>query len=320
MDLCRQPNFVPDLYVNFDCDVRRPNLVEELIALLSRGASPSAQGTALSDENLLSLEGLLAITAGVADRVALSDAEARSGTPGAPAAPPADAPMSVEDFWGRMRDASGGVVGSALTAMPGPARAAVLRRNRYLKRRLGVRGPLQRQAQEGVGDMADIGRDLADPPDPAAVAAFCATRQGLDKSEAGEYLGDPKEFNVAVLNAYVKTFDFTNATLDAALRAFLDGFRLPGEAQKISRFLEAFADATSAANPGGEVADADAAYVLSYSIIMLNTDQHNPQVKNKMTRTSSCGTTDERRRRISRAPFWRRFSTRFPATDERLGG
>ena len=31
------------------------------------------------------------------------------------------------------------------------------------------------------------------------------------------------------------------------------------------------------------MADADSAYVLSYSIIMLNTDQHNPQVKNKMT-------------------------------------
>ena len=283
VDLCRQPNFVPDLYVNFDCDVRRPNLVEELVALLSRGASPSAQGTALSDENLLSLEGLLAITAGVADRVALSDAEARSGTSGAPAAPPADAPMSVEDFWGRMRDASGGVVGSALTATPGPARAAVLRRNRYLKRRLlACADHFNAKPKKGLAYMADIGV-LADPPDPAAVAAFLRHAPGLDKSEAGEYLGDHKEFNVAVLNAYVKTFDFTNATLDAALRAFLDGFRLPGEAQKISRFLEAFADAYFAANPGGEVADADAAYVLSYSIIMLNTDQHNPQVKNKMT-------------------------------------
>ena len=283
VDLCRQPNFVPDLYVNFDCDVRRPNLVEELVALLSRGASPSAQGTALSDENLLSLEGLLAITAGVADRVALSDAEARFGTSGAPAAPPADAPMSVEDFWGRMRDASGGVVGSALTATPGPARAAVLRRNRYLKRRLlACADHFNAKPKKGLAYMADIGV-LADPPDPAAVAAFLRHAPGLDKSEAGEYLGDHKEFNVAVLNAYVKTFDFTNATLDAALRAFLDGFRLPGEAQKISRFLEAFADAYFAANPGGDVADADAAYVLSYSIIMLNTDQHNPQVKNKMT-------------------------------------
>ena len=191
--------------------------------------------------------------------------------------------MSVEDFWGRMRDASGGVVGSALTAMPGPARAAVLRRNRYLKRRLlACADHFNAKPKKGLAYMADIGV-LADPPDPAAVAAFLRHAPGLDKSQVGEYLGDPKEFNVAVLNAYVKTFDFTNATLDAALRAFLDGFRLPGEAQKISRFLEAFADAYFAANPGGEVADADAAYVLSYSIIMLNTDQHNPQVKNKMT-------------------------------------
>jgi brefeldin A-resistance guanine nucleotide exchange factor 1 len=131
VDLCRQPNFVPDLYVNFDCDVRRPNLVEELVALLSRGASP-AQGAPLTDENLLSLEGLLAITAGVADRVALSDAKPDPATELR-----ADAPMSVEDFWGRMRDANGGVVGSALTCdARALTRAAVLRRNRYLKRRL----------------------------------------------------------------------------------------------------------------------------------------------------------------------------------------
>ena len=278
VDLCRQPNFVPDLYVNFDCDVRRPNLVEELVALLSRGASPS-QGAALSDENLLSLEGLLAITAGVADRAALSNASARAEVPSGPAA---DAPMSVEDFWGRMRDANGGVVGSALTATPGPARAAVLRRNRYLKRRLlACADHFNAKPKKGLVYMADIGV-LADPPDPAAVAEFLRHAPGLDKSQAGEFLGDHKEFNVAVLNAYVKTFDFANATLDAALRAFLEGFRLPGEAQKISRFLESFADAYFAANPDS-VADADAAYVLSYSIIMLNTDQHNPQVKNKMT-------------------------------------
>ena len=71
-------------------------------------------------------------------------------------------------------------------------------------------------------------------------------------------------------------------TLDRALRSFLDGFKLPGEAQKISRILEVFAAWYYSANPEA-VADADSAYVLSYSIIMLNTDQHNPQVKRKMT-------------------------------------
>jgi brefeldin A-resistance guanine nucleotide exchange factor 1 len=43
-----------------------------------------------------------------------------------------------------------------------------------------------------------------------------------------------------------------------------------------------FADRYYSGNPEA-VADADSAYVLSYSIIMLNTDQHNPQVKRKMT-------------------------------------
>lgn len=32
-------------------------------------------------------------------------------------------------------------------------------------------------------------------------------------------------------------------------------------------------------------ANTDAAYVLSYSTILLNTDAHNPQVKNRMTKT-----------------------------------
>ena len=98
----------------------------------------------------------------------------------------------------------------------------------------------------------------------------------------GEYLGDHKDFNVEVLTEYCDIFDFRGITLDKALRTFLDGFKLPGEAQKISRILEVFAARYYGANPGA-VADADSAYVLSYSIIMLNTDQHNPQVKRKMT-------------------------------------
>ena len=28
VDLCRQPLFVPDLFMNFDCDLERPNLFE----------------------------------------------------------------------------------------------------------------------------------------------------------------------------------------------------------------------------------------------------------------------------------------------------
>ena len=55
------------------------------------------------------------------------------------------------------------------------------------------------------------------------------------------------------------------------------GFRLPGEAQKIDRLMEKFAERYVKCN-GSSFKSADVAYVLAYSVIMLNTDAHNPQV------------------------------------------
>lgn len=76
---------------------------------------------------------------------------------------------------------------------------------------------------------------------------------------------------------------------DSALflpRTFLNGFRLPGEAQKIDRLMEKFAERFVNCNPEA-FKSADVAYVLAYSVIMLNTDAHNPQVKVKMSQQVS---------------------------------
>lgn len=40
-----------------------------------------------------------------------------------------------------------------------------------------------------------------------------------------------------MLDAFTATFDFAGAPFDAALRAYVDAFRLPGEAQKIDRII-----------------------------------------------------------------------------------
>lgn len=53
--------------------------------------------------------------------------------------------------------------------------------------------------------------------------------------------------------------------------------RLPGEAQKIDRLMEKFAERYVKCNPTS-FKKADVAYVLAYSVVMLNTDAHNPQV------------------------------------------
>ena len=84
-----------------------------------------------------------------------------------------------------------------------------------------------------------------------------------------------------------------------ALRLFLSKFRLPGEAQKIDRimeavhifislsfhetiliffFLEQFAKHYCAQNKDCFPHE-DVAYMLSFSLIMLNTDLHNPNIK-----------------------------------------
>ena len=157
-----------------------------------------------------------------------------------------------------------------------------MRKSRALKRRLVVAAEhFNRSPKKGIPYMQEYGL-LPENLTSKAVAKFLKLAPGLDKEVVGEYLGDPKDFQVEVLKEYADLFNFENVTLDKALRTFLDGFKLPGEAQKISRILEAYAARYFGANPNS-CADADSAYVLSYSIIMLNTDAHNKQVKKKMT-------------------------------------
>lgn len=96
----------------------------------------------------------------------------------------------------------------------------------------------------------------------------------------GEYLGELE--NVPILDAAVNSMDFTGMSFDTALRqsppflidstfrTFLSRFRLPGEAQKIDRIVEKFAQKYCQCNP--EVFEnSDTAYILGFSLIMLNT-------------------------------------------------
>ncbi|KAJ3313384.1 guanine nucleotide exchange protein for ADP-robosylation factor [Boothiomyces sp. JEL0838] len=117
---------------------------------------------------------------------------------------------------------------------------------------------------------------------PRHIAHFLLNCPGLDKVVIGEYLGEGEEQFIAIMHSFVDMQDFTSKTFVGALRDFLNTFRLPGEAQKIDRFMLKFADRYVQCNPNS-FSTAETAYVLAYSVIMLNTDQYNPQVKRKMT-------------------------------------
>ena len=151
------------------------------------------------------------------------------------------------------------------------------------------------------------------------VAVFFLEDVRLDKTAIGDYLGENEKHNKEVMYAYVDQIDFYGMEIVSALRLFLEGFRLPGEAQKIDRLMEKFAAryhelnkkfaSTTAATNVGEAAtnapsksaaaaankskktiknyyfeSADAVYVLAFSAIMLATDLHSSSVKKKMTK------------------------------------
>lgn len=51
------------------------------------------------------------------------------------------------------------------------------------------------------------------------------------------------------MHAFVDLMDFTNMAFVDALRMFLQSFRLPGEAQKIDRYMLKFAERYISGNP-----------------------------------------------------------------------
>uniref|UniRef100_A0A8C4YYA4 Cytohesin 1a n=1 Tax=Gadus morhua TaxID=8049 RepID=A0A8C4YYA4_GADMO len=112
------------------------------------------------------------------------------------------------------------------------------------------------------------------------IAQFLYKGEGLNKTAIGDYLGERDDLNLQVLHDFVELHEFTDLNLVQALRQFLWSFRLPGEAQKIDRMMEAFAARYCQCNPG-VFQSTDTCYILSFAIIMLNTSLHNPNVKDK---------------------------------------
>ncbi|CCF37916.1 Sec7 domain-containing protein, partial [Colletotrichum higginsianum] len=118
---------------------------------------------------------------------------------------------------------------------------------------------------------------------PQDIAKFLLSEERLDKAQIGEYLGEGDPKNIEIMHAFVDAMDFTKKRFVDALRTFLQSFRLPGEAQKIDRYMLKFAERYVMGNPNA-FANADTAYVLAYSVIMLNTDLHSSKIAKRMSK------------------------------------
>ncbi|KAL1308132.1 hypothetical protein HN51_050068 [Arachis hypogaea] len=261
VDFCRQKTFMMEMYANLDCDITCSNVFEDIANLLSKSAFPV--NSPLSSLNILALDGLIALMQGMAERI---------GNESLSSEHPHVNLEQYSSFWQEKCENF---------SDPNNWVPFVCRR-KYFKKILMIGADhFNRDVKKGLEFLQGT-HLLPDQPHAQSVAYFLRFTTGLDKNLIGDFLGNHDEFCVQVLQEFARTFDFKDTTLDTALRLFLETFRLPGESQKIQRVLEAFSERYYEQSPQ-ILANKDAALLLSYSIIMLNTDHHNVQVKKKMT-------------------------------------
>ena len=114
------------------------------------------------------------------------------------------------------------------------------------------------------------------------IVKFLRYTSSLKKKNIGEFLGENTELSIKTLKYFGESFDFKNVHIIQALRIFLSTFQLPSEGQKIDRVLESFASKYYNDN-NTLFKNADGAFYLSYAIMILQTELHNPNLKERMS-------------------------------------
>jgi brefeldin A-resistance guanine nucleotide exchange factor 1 len=239
--LARIPSFMVELFVNYDCEVDRSDLCEDMVGLLSRNAIPDSATWSTTSVPPLCLDALLGYIQFIAER--LDDEPVYEGYPD-------------QDK---------------------------LREQRRRKR-LIIQGAAKFNENPKAG-LAYLNAQgiIEDVKDAKSVATFLKGTTRISKKIFGEFIA--KKGNEAVLEAFVDSFNFDGKRIDEAMREFLESFRLPGESALIERIMTVFSEQYCASDVPEGVADKDAAFVLTYAILMLNTDQYNPNLKSSARMT-----------------------------------
>uniref|UniRef100_A0A8C1ZBV6 ADP-ribosylation factor guanine nucleotide-exchange factor 2 (brefeldin A-inhibited) n=1 Tax=Cyprinus carpio TaxID=7962 RepID=A0A8C1ZBV6_CYPCA len=291
--ICADAQCVVDIYVNYDCDLNAANIFERLVNDLSKiaqGRSGQELGMTPLQELSLRKKGLECLVSILKCMVEWSrdmyinpNLQANFGQERPAEGDSADGKLH-ENLSSRRDSVSSldSTVSSGVQqSQPDhPEQYEVIKQQKEIIEH-GIE-LFNKKPKRGLQYLQEQGMLGTTPED---IAQFLQQEERLDTTQVGEFLGENVKFNKEVMYCYVDRLDFCGKDFVSALRAFLEGFRLPGEAQKIDRLMEKFAARYLECNQGQTLfASADTAYVLAYSIIMLTTDLHSPQVKNKMTK------------------------------------
>ncbi|KAE9049031.1 hypothetical protein PR001_g3594 [Phytophthora rubi] len=298
VDLLAEATLLPDLYVNYDCDGNRCDLTQSLFDLLSQVAQQSHVACFESHEETHFLwaqaVGEIALR-GMFNALYVVHLRTHPQIPvvsGESSSPPSDEEIREETLLVDQEEQLSPADGDTF------ASAEVLFKKRQRKKffQHGIQ-EFNRKPLAGIKYLQQ-NTFLPTPLNSMSLATFLRSLpQGLNKNAVGVYLGamgkevkgfekteiheaDTMDFHRDVLTNFVRSFNFEGESIVTALRMFLASFRLPGEAQQIDRILNTFSlQVYEQCRERFLMASVDVAYLLSFSLIMLNTDLHNPNIR-----------------------------------------
>ncbi|KAG8435109.1 hypothetical protein GDO86_013165 [Hymenochirus boettgeri] len=316
VQLWRIPSFVTELYINYDCDYYCSNLFEDLTKLLSKNAFPflgAVYNTSAALEALLTvidsteahcqakiLSNMLQdkketgkisgdTTEGTKESGSCSECPFEANSLNANAESIGSKPSASRCLMADKMNL--GMPETEFCNVQVPEKKTPRKPHRFscslptvqelndikTKKKLLLTGTEQfnQKPKKGIQFLQEKNL-LATPMDNCEVAQWLRENPRLDKKMIGEFVSDRK--NIDLLESFVGTFQFHGLRIDEALRLYLEAFRLPGEAPVIHRLLEAFTDHWRKSN-GNPFSHSDDCFALAYAVIMLNTDQHNHNVR-----------------------------------------
>lgn len=325
LEFCQEPLLMQDLYLNYDCDVACSNLYEMIVATLGRLALPvpeefehvvsSTQSTMVPSTSSTSGKN----NGGLANPTLPSGSSLQSQLTSAVY------PGTSSNLLNRYAvDALLAVLNSIEKRCKAAPFAETVGKNsfggvtededldettRHVESLSQVSDKELHERRQRKQNLSNVAKAFNDNPykvvwldmavehglldqrdNVEGVAELLYSAPGVDKVKLGEYLSKGPEkdwpFNTRVRQSFIGLYDFSGMTFANALRKFLSKFRLPGEAQCIDRFMGSFSKELYEQCAEDTIfRNSDAIYVLAFSTIMLNTDLHNPTIReeNRMT-------------------------------------
>ncbi len=268
-EICSDPATLAEIFLNYDCDLSAVDLFQRIVNSLARAAKIGLHDQGMNesgglfvggvgatraermrqDHRALRLEAMRAVRQILASLYASiapwnADGNGNNGRDEEKVEEVMSPRMSRRNSWNKLPTSSAeeGTTKNENATEDGQSQSRSLVQiydSKRKRREEFEKAVLKYNQKPSAGIKYAMQVGLLNGEDPADVAQFLLVNKDvLDKTQTGEYLGrEPnyqEGFALKVLHNYANQMDFAGLRFDDGIKFYLSGFRLPGEAQKVS--------------------------------------------------------------------------------------